>query len=454
MNQKIGQREFRFEFEKSIVPLHDPVNPSEVYKGEPATATLRTMEGQTVTAQVYRLSPFGVEIVIADKGLAHLKAGDCLNLNIKIGRSDCSFEAIKVASIQFSEKRTLFGFRWCSQELSREEGKDRRQSVRWVCSENDLPTGMAQNPARFNEDIYFSIKSISVDGLHMITSFRNKFLLPGMMLEASLSFPCIGQVNATLKIVNVRVESNAGKPSLILGMRFVQKSPPLDEYVGQYVLQFGPGVSVQEIRQAGLKIKSVDSATQYSFVKSPADYHEVLELRHQAYSAVGKADRDADPLVMSDVFDTQSRILMARHGNRTIGSWRVTFHRSDEQNEYDQYVRFPKDFPRRDEILVLSRICTDPQYRGSDLFYGMMRQCLITTLQSKRRYLLGGCSDELLPLYQKIGFVPTGIYFVHGGLNKIKEQIILADSMNIILGKDVDFGIWKKFYSDLARYVE
>jgi predicted GNAT family N-acyltransferase len=176
---------------------------------------------------------------------------------------------------------------------------------------------------------------------------------------------------------------------------------------------------------------SVAAAAEYKYVKTADEYRKVLDLRKLAYSGVGKVDKDANPEVMGDIYDTKSRILMASINGRVVGSHRITFHGPGEKNEYEEFVTLPPNFPDRNEVLVLSRICTDPEFRGSGLFYGLFRRCISAAIEYKRRYILGGCTANLLPLYKKIGFKEQGIFFEHGNLQGAKEQIILADALEI-----------------------
>ncbi len=408
---------------------------------------------EEIKATVYRLSPLGVELILNKDNATTLTEGDEINLKLQIGASMCEFTGIKVASVQIGEHHTLFGFRWCARDNSYDPSTERRGSSRWMCGEHYLPAGVAPNPARFNDYIYFVVRDISLDGMQLSTSLRNKFLIPGMVLDSTVSFPLIGQVNIKLKIINTRILSSSGKDSLGLGVQLLEKTESINGCLGQYLLQFGSGLTVRDLKASGLKVKSANDAISYSFVKTANDYRDVLKLRYKAYAQVGKADSNSSEESMSDMFDTQSRILMAKHQGRLIGSWRITFHTPDEKNEYDQFVTFPDNFPRRDEVVVLSRLCTDPEYRGSDLFYGLIKQCFIVALQSKRRYILGGCTEALLPLYKKIGLTPWEIFYEHGGLQKVKEQIIVADVVSILTGKNVDLTVWSEMYADLLAYL-
>lgn len=439
-----------------IVSVHSPMVPAEVYDGQPIRAQITSKNGTAVPSNslaVYRLSPLGAEIDISGLELCGIGVGSEIDLSIELAKQKCEFSGISVAEVRSENGKRIAAVRWCQETKTSPDQGERRKGARWLCGEQFLPNGIAPNPARFNDFVYFTVVDISKDGMQLSTSLRNKFLIPGMVLEANISFPMIGQLTLHLKITNARIRAAGGKEVLALGTSILDVDPETLQTIGQYLIQFGPRVSMSELRDAGLAPDSAESAVEFVFVKTADDYRSVLELRKEAYSQAGKAAVDATPESMGDIFDAKSRILMARHMGKTVGSLRITFHSPEEKNEYDQFVTFPDTFPRRDQMVVLSRICTDPKYRGSDLFYGLMRQCVLAVLQSKRRFILGGCTDSLLPLYEKVGFKPKQIRYEHTTLNGFSEQIILADVMGMLSGRDTPIAIWNEIYSDLHSYL-
>ena len=451
----IGIRPFNKLPEEGIVAVHDPLSPAEIYSGQLITACLRNRGDKDFTRQlpVYRLSPLGAELDVSSLPIDQIKVGCEIDLRLDIGKQKCDFFGIAVASVHDENGRRLIGVRWCQRQQVDSQDEDRRKFTRWLCSDRFLPSGMAPNPARFNDFVYFTVTDISNRGMQLVTSLRNKFLIPGMVLEAGVSFPMVGQLTVHLRIINARIKSENGKDYLALGVQILSSSPEILETIGQYLMQFGPPLSVADLKASGLFVRSMESAVNFKFVKTAEEYKEILALRKLAYSMTGKFDASSDSENMGDFFDSKSRILLAKHKDTVVGSLRITFQGPEEQNEYDAFVTFPDAFPRRDEIAVLSRICTHPSYRGSDLFYGLMRQCVLTVLQSRRRYILGGCSESLLPLYKKVGFKPQNLYYQHAALNGVREQIIIADVHGILSGAGTSLAVWNEIYSDLTSYI-
>jgi predicted GNAT family N-acyltransferase len=436
------------------INVHEPIFPMDVHQGEPFSATLLVRKSNTklVNVPVYRLSPFGVEIDLTSRGDEFLQVGSDVDLSINFARQKIYFSGLTVAKIHLENNRKLIGFRWGSLSKVGDLKEEKRSEARFLGGQNFLLTGVAPNPALFNDLVYFDVVDVSKGGMQLATSTRNKSLIPGMVLESVISFPAIGRLTIRFKIVNIRIRSKNGENSLALGTQIIHSTGNGPETFGQYLLQFGIPVSVRDLRKEGFRVRSTQSAVDFSFVRARSEYNEVLDLRKLAYSEAGKFDESEPSAKMGDVFDAKSKILIARHRGKVVGSLRITFHAPEEKNEYQQYVELPKTFPGNDEMVVLSRICTHPEYRGSDLLYGLMKQCLLTVLQSKKRYLLGGASDALIPLYVKLGFRRQHIFFRHGALNETKEEIILADAFKILSGTDISASVWNEHYSDLTNY--
>ena len=53
-----------------------------------------------------------------------------------------------------------------------------------------------------------------------------------------------------------------------------------------------------------------------------------------------------------------------------------------------------------------SRVCTDPDFRGSDLFFHLVQNVSRIVTQSGYRYGLMNCVDSLVPVYEKA----VGVY--------------------------------------------
>lgn len=458
MSNVIAFRKFGPNPEDAIQLVHGPITPAEVYKTDNVRCLIRLRGTKNeIELRVYRISPFGVELTIPRNGaeeiIAKFGQGAEIDVQLKIGSHASELFGLVVVTRHQELEQELLGIRWFVATAARAPGVERRASTRWTCSEEFLATGMAPNPVRFNDFVQFRVRDISKNGMQITTSLRNKFLLPGMILESTISFPMVGQITLFLKILNARLITIHGKEMLALGTQFLDPTRHTLETLGQYLLQFAANTSARTLLDEGYLLRSVSCALDFRFVKTAEQYREVLELRKQAYGAVGKIDQNAPSESTGDVFDVHARIITAHHHGRLVGSVRLMFHDPEHSLEHEQFMQLPADFPRKDEMVEVTRVCTDPAYRGQDLFYALMKQMTITIVQSKRRWLLGSATAKLMPVYERIGFRGTGHKYTHKDLGNEEHELILADVPRVLAGVGVGPTLWNELYSDVSDYL-
>lgn len=186
-------------------------------------------------------------------------------------------------------------------------------------------------------------------------------------------------------------------------------------------------LSPKTIRRSGFRIASVASACVIDTVQLSGHMRDVLTLRRLAYGSVGKADLRAPVEKMSDCHDANAVIVRATHHHRTVGSLRIVFPDDAVPHEYCEVVDLPPLLQDRSRIAAVSRICTHPSYRGSDLFSELVAFADELICNQQRRYAVGGCTPGLLPLYLRHGWQSTGIRFRHHQLNGVEEYLIFKD---------------------------
>jgi N-acyl amino acid synthase FeeM len=416
--------------------VHGSIHPADVRPGDPISARARlsaARDRDEAPVQVWRISPLGVELVRSSH-LANACAGDRIDVALQLGFDRVRFSALEIVSAHEEHGRTLLAARWCGATEQRGERERRRIGARWRCRPEYLPTGIAPCAVRYADFVHFRIVEISRHGMQLLTSVRNKFLVPGTTLEATCSFPTLEQVTLSLRVVRTRVVDDAGRPALSMGVTWETRGTRAAETVGQYLLQFSPGATPGHLRSEGLPVHSMSRAFDFAFVTSAAEYAEVLALRKLAYVHAKKVSADAPDVQMGDEFDAQSRIITARHQGRLVGSTRVVFARTDgDRLKHDDYVKLPSWLPPRTELIESSKTCTHPDFRGNDLFASVLKQMAIVTLGSGRRWLLMSCTDSLRPLYKKLGCKDVGVTYVHPTM-KLRHHVMIGDVVSMVCG--------------------
>lgn len=130
----------------------------------------------------------------------------------------------------------------------------------------------------------------------------------------------------------------------------------------------------------------------------------MLRLRRLAYQHAKKVSADAKDVDMGDGFDNCSRILVAKHRGRIVGTVRLMFPQTaTDPLKHQDFLPLPPDLPPRDRAVEVSKACTHPGYRGSDIFYSLLKHTALTAIQAGRRYGLMSATDSLAPIYQRFG---------------------------------------------------
>ena len=146
--------------------LHEAVFPADVREGEGLKAILKlvgTKKSQHEEARIWRISPFGVELIL-DKNHSYSK-GEQVDLTLIVGGQRSRFQgSIVECSAKFNEDSIRMGIRLSPAKEAR-GGQERRQESRWPSDGQFDPTAVAQNPAKFNDYLYFKVADISVNGL-------------------------------------------------------------------------------------------------------------------------------------------------------------------------------------------------------------------------------------------------------------------------------------------------
>jgi hypothetical protein len=416
--------------------VHGSIQPAEVRPGDPVSARARLASARdrdALPVQVWRVSPLGVELVRAGP-IAEARAGDRIDVVLQVGQDRTRFSALEVAAVHEERGRALVAARWADADELKGDRARRRVGARWRCQQEYLPTGIAPSAVRFADYVHFRVLEISRHGMQLLTSLRNKFLVPGTTLDATCSFPTLEQVKITFRVVQARVVEDGGKPALSLGVLWEAQGARCAEIIGQYVLQFGPGATPEQLHAEGMPVRSTSRAYDFGYVNGEDDYQEVLALRKLAYVHAKKVSPDAPDATMGDEFDGRSRIVTARYRGRLVGSTRVVFARTDgDRLKHDDYVRLPSWLPPRTEIIESSKTCTHPEFRGHDLFYSLLKQMAIVTLGAGRRWLLMSCTDQLRPLYKKLGCKDVGLTYVHPTMG-LKHHVMLGDVLSMLVG--------------------
>lgn len=451
-NSEFTPRDEDLERFKSI---HDKIFPADIRVSERIVARIRPRkEGEGspfLDMRVWRLSPLGIELVAPSKTVPFEK-GDSIDLEVVVVGQRSFYEGLIVDIVETRGDQSIYGLRLSRQEESNSGPRERRQSNRWICSEEFLPGAVSPVPGRFDEFMHFKVRDISQDGLQLSTSLRNKFLLQGMRLPLSVSFPMGSVVQINVTVIRVGLQRFGAEDRLVLGTKFDQISDLSRKVLGQYLIQFSNAESLDAVRSAGFSPESVASGTTLYYLKSEKDYRDVLSLRLSANRHAGHLGNITQAADTGDMNDMRGRILVAKRNDKVIGTARFRFPQIDEPLEYETYIQWPSSLPRRDEVIEVSRLATDRGFRASDLLAAMFKYACSTCITPERPWLVMSCMAKYCPFYEKIGFRKTGLSYNDPHWSQ-PLHIMITDSYGTIKGQNVNPIYWNLIWKDVASFM-
>ena len=432
----------RSKYDLDFAEIHEIIYPADIREDHRVIARVRLRDSDTqkfITLKLWKMSPLGVELVCPEE-FEELKKGDSIDLEIIVAGQRMYFEGLVVDLIQRNEHIRLMGVR-VSRRVERTTTEERRTSPRWMCSDYYFPTCVATSPFVLHEITHFQVRDLSAEGMLLICSLRNKYLLPEMKIRLTVNFPMIGDFVCMAKVVRVSFTTRSGKDMLAVGVEFVSPTEQMKRVIAQYLIQFSNVSSLGELRQFGLVPPSVLRAVNFYFIKTEADYKEVLKLRRLAHLADDNfAVTEVSDEDMGDIYDAQSRILVGSYNGEIITTARIRFNSLEEPLEHEAYVTWPSSLPRRDQIIEVSRAANHPDFRHSDLLMGLF-QFIAATCRQEKPYFVIGSWPSMIDFYKRLGFKETGLH--HGeALWKEEQHILMVDALPTLLGQNVGPIYW------------
>jgi predicted GNAT family N-acyltransferase len=445
------QRDFREDYD---IDVHGIIVPADIRQTDVVSVRIRASRSAEFTElRAWNLSPLGVEVV--DDGTVQGSNGSSVEVEVDIGKFSARFDGFLVrgSKIQTSGGPRLIGIRFTVRNSELIQGSDRRSSSRWICNAKYDPVCIAANPARFNDFVYFRVRDISRSGLRLVTSLRNKFLLPGMHLDLQVSLPLTAQIAVRVTISRVRLTTEDGKDLLELGVTLGKLTRAQRESIGQYLVQFSNAGSLETIKSDGFIARSLSRGIEYEFIKSEQDYRSVLALRLLANRIAEKIPSSYALEDMADIYDIRSRIIAGKYRGQIVGTIRVTFFDTNDQLEHSRFMELPPDFPKSHEILECSRAATHPDFRGSDLWLTLLQHIAILALLAKREWVLISTTAELVDMYSKMGFKDTGLRYEHDLYPGVIQHTLLINVPRTVMGEGVGPIYWNVIWRDVSAYL-
>lgn len=223
------------------------------------------------------------------------------------------------------------------------------------------------------------------------------------------------------------------------------------------VLIFDFQLSIEAVKKLALPVPKISDGLRFRFIKSEEEYREVLNLRFKAYQMAGKVADGKTADDMAAPLDHISRILVAYHGSKIVSSIAISFPSSEDlvlDTERAFPGGYPKKIPPKTQSVEIARLCTDPDYRGSDLLLRMFEHTYRTLQCGGRKFIITSTDGRLWPLYKKLGFKKTGMSYPHPYLAGLVHHVIVVPVERAQLAASIDPLRWNYLYRDMNDYLE
>jgi hypothetical protein len=255
----------------------------------------------------------------------------------------------------------------------------------------------ARCPWFFAERLSFAVEAIGAGGMRLRSLRYGAPLIAGAELEFELHLPLVGVQAARGRLTSVRRQD--------VDVAWIEPSRAFQKAISRYLLSADETLNPVRLRASGLAVGGIEHAFSYDCASTPEDMNEILALRLLAQQTEGHLT-GATIEDMRSSYDTYSRHLTCRFGGRIVGYVRAIFVNGDPGRS--QYVSLGgHEVPQwlwDAGFLEGGSGAVHPDFQRGGLYVPLMQHLFRVAVQSGYRFILGACPDELVAMYQDMGF--------------------------------------------------
>ncbi len=256
-----------------------------------------------------------------------------------------------------------------------------------------------------------TIKEVSCKGFRATTSSPPTGFLVGVQTDVSISFPHTGIISIRCEVRSV---SQAKTGEYSIGFKIVDDEGEYSRAVGRLLIIAGKGEhSIKNLRKEGINVEGISDLAFFDNA-SEENFEDILKLRAKVLIQEGKlknSDRSED---LRDIYDSYSRQIVVTIGGRVIATGRIVFNnRIEERIEHFSYGAQIPDWLMKEGFVESSRVIVDSEYRGDEIFVGLLYKMAKVTIESGHKYMVLSCSGGLLPIYRRFGFEALSTFTTH-----------------------------------------
>ncbi len=212
----------------------------------------------------------------------------------------------------------------------------------------------------------------------------------------------------------------------------------------------------RDLRKMGFSCRDYRPLIKFRSLRTHEEYVEVLKLRKLAYVGAQKIDKNCAHEDLASELDRKSRILVAYHQDKLVGTVSIIFpdHQEmmlDTEKVFENGYRI--ELPPKVKMIEIARLCITPDYRATDILYGMFEHIYRILITSGREYIISSTDEHMWPLYKKIGFKKVGLPYEHPVFKGIKHDIMLLQKNSLLYSKGISPLVWGTIFMNITDHL-
>lgn len=423
----------------------------QVYHKEMPDVVVKIKDESSIQAQILDLSPNGI-------GIFHPSLNEkMLDREVEIIFGERKTYALKGIVKSYDTLSVRGGnLQRLGIVFSSKKNDPVNRPKRFKCSRKFQVVAYGEHPFRYNHTLLFNVADFSSNGMTLVGDIKENLLLPGATLLLNVMLPAVGEYEVLVEVTNIRsLNASEGINQFVIGTAFIKPSPDFLKAISTYlVLDLAGSANLKELKENGFLVPSMSNATVFSYVSTEHEWHQVLKLRLRAAQKEGRWLGETNYLKLSDEYDKYSRHIICKVENKIVASIRLVFNNNEiDRVEHKKFFEVPDKF-WKNGFVEASRLCTDPDYRGSTLFLGFLQHVGRIVGQQGIRYVLMNCEDSLVPIYQRYGAKPLGVTFHTEFMQHKRLNMIYYDSIRVFLGQNMKISSWYVMWKDIFYFLK
>jgi hypothetical protein len=401
-----------------------------------------------VVGHAFDLSANGVGVVLP----APLPFDGSQPLNIKLTAGCAPIVGVLSYQSQITgdhEKRVKVGISFCQQARVAVLREGRRYAL--DDPEDPVVQLFFQHPRFYDQHICARLIDISRQGLAFTIPAQNMAVLtPSMTISGHIILPTGGDLEIRFEVRHVRYDSSLQ----IFGCQILEASSAFAREMAEYLLAYSQQPTISQLEAEGFEVVNTSRALRFDYAK-PHDYQEILRLRQAIAYFNGLAPYEMELADFSSPFDQQSRHVCAFAGSRVIAAASLCglagF--TDSCSELQaQKIPLP-GFLQKSSILEVSEIDIDPDYFIPDVFFNLLRQIILLSIQKNISHIILSANDDQSRMLMDVGGIPLGIRYYPRERHGEALNVIVLAAQRLLLGDGITPFQWSAFAQPLAEFL-